>query len=53
MLYKFDLDHEIVEAAQNICCVKGEGPVDHSRVTRWFKKFCSLLQEPWQSGKVR
>ena len=25
---------------KNICCVKGEGAGDHSRVTRWFKKFC-------------
>ena len=24
-----------------ICCVKSEGTVDHSTVTRLFKKFCS------------
>ena len=24
---------------KNICCVKGEGAVDHSTVSRWFKKF--------------
>ena len=28
-----------MEAAENICCAKGEGTVDHSTVTIWFKKF--------------
>ena len=27
-------------ATKNIFSVKGEGAVDHSKVTRWFKKFC-------------
>ena len=31
MLYKFE----------NICCVKGEGAVYHSIVTKWFKIFHS------------
>ena len=30
-----------MEASKNICCVKSESTVDHSTVTRWFKKFCS------------
>ena len=33
--------YNAVEAAKNICCVKGEGAVDDSTVTRWFKTFCS------------
>ena len=41
MLYESKLGHNIVEATKNICCAKGEGAVDHSTITRWFKKFCS------------
>ena len=29
-----------MEVTKNICCVKGEGAVNHSSVTRLFKKFC-------------
>ena len=40
MLYKFELDHNtVVETTKNICYIKGEGAIDHSTVTRWFKKF--------------
>ena len=39
ILYKFELSHDTVEATKNICCAKDEDGVDHSRVTRWFKKF--------------
>ena len=39
--YKFKLGHNTEEVTKNICCVKGEGVVDHSTVTRWFKKFHS------------
>ena len=28
-----------MEAIRNICCTKGEDTIDHSIVTRWFKKF--------------
>ena len=30
-----------MEATKNICCVKGEGAIYCSTLTRWFKKFCS------------
>ena len=40
MLYMFELCHNIAKATENICCVKGEGSVDHSTVTRGLKKFC-------------
>ena len=40
MLYKSELGHNTAEVTKNIGCVKGEGTVDHSTVTRWFKKFC-------------
>ena len=40
MLYKFELNYNTGESTKNICCSKGEGTVDHSRVTRWLKKFC-------------
>ena len=38
MLYEFKLGHK--KNPKNICA-KGDGIVDHSIVTRWFKKFCS------------
>ena len=40
MLYEFQLGHITVETTQNICCVKSEGKVDQSTVSRWLKKFC-------------
>ena len=40
MLYEFKLKHSASEPSKNICCVKGEGAVDHSTVTNCFKKFC-------------
>ena len=41
MIFKLELGHNAVEAAKNICCVKGEGTVDHITVTSWLKKFHS------------
>ena len=41
MLYKFKLDYNALEATKIIFCMKGESTVDHSTVTRSFKKFCS------------
>ena len=38
MLYEFKLGHNAVEAAKNISYIKSKGSVDHSTVTRWFKK---------------
>ena len=31
----------IMGSTKIICFAKSEGTVDHSRVTRWFKKFCT------------
>ena len=28
-----------LESDKSICCVKGKSAIDHSAVTRWFKKF--------------
>ena len=41
MLYKFELEHNDIEATKSNCYVKSEDAVDHSTVTRWFEKFCS------------
>ena len=38
-LYELELAHNAAEATKNICCVKGEGTVDNSTVTKSFKKF--------------
>ena len=32
ILYEFELGHNTVESTKNICCMKGEGVVDHTRV---------------------
>ena len=53
MLNKFEQDDNTEEAAKKISCVKRAGPVDYSTVTRKFKKFDSILQELWRSGKGR
>ena len=34
MLYEFKLGHNAIEAAKIIFCMKGEGSVNHSTVTR-------------------
>ena len=39
MLYYFEVGQNAAETTKNICWAKGEDTVDHSRVTRWFKKF--------------
>ena len=39
MLHKFEQSHNTAEATENIYCAKGQGAVDHTTVTRWFKKF--------------
>ena len=56
MLYKFELGHNIVEATKKICCAKGEGAVDHSKVARWFKKFylgCKNFDDQAKSSKPK
>ena len=50
--YECKLDHNAaVETTKNICCVKGEGSVDHNN--QMVQKILLGLQEPQQSGKVR
>ena len=44
MFYKFTLGHNTTEATKNICYVKIEGAINHSTVSRCFKKFCSGCQ---------
>ena len=39
MIYEFDLGHNSGESIKNIYSAKDEGAVDHSTVTRLFKKF--------------
>ena len=54
-LYEFELGHNATEATKNIC-VKSEGTVDHSTVTRWIKKFYLGWMNPndqVQSGKLK
>ena len=41
MFYEFELGHKAAEASKNICCAWGESALDHTRVMKWFKKFCS------------
>ena len=41
MIYEFGLGRNAMETTKNIWCAKDEGTVDHSTVTRWFKKFHS------------
>ena len=53
MLHKFELGHNAMEATKNIRCVKGEGTVDHSIVTKWSKKFCSGCKKFDDQAKVK
>ena len=39
MLYEFEMGHNAMKVTKIIYCAKGEGTVDCSMVTRWFKKF--------------
>ena len=45
VLYEFELDHNPSDPTKNICCVKGEGTVGHTIVTRLLKKFCLVCKE--------
>ena len=56
MLHKFELGHKAAEATKNICCVKSEGAIDHSIVTRGFKKFhsgCKNLENQAELGRPK
>ena len=41
MLNKFELGHHAMEATKNISWVKDDDAVDHSLISRWFKKIIS------------
>ena len=47
----------IIEATKNISChAKGKCAVDHSTVTKWFKKFCiccKKLNDHTRSGRPK
>ena len=56
MLYEFRLDYKTAEATKNICCVKSDGTVDHSMVTRLFKNFllgCKNFDNQARSGRPK
>ena len=38
---------------KNICCVEGEGAIDHSTVTRWIKKFCKNINNQARLGRPK
>ena len=40
MLYEFKVGHNAMEATKKVCCIERKGPINHSTVTRWLKKFC-------------
>ena len=53
MLYKFDMDHNTVEATKNNSYAKSEGAVNHSTLTRRLKKLqlgCKNLNNQVRSG---
>ena len=55
MLYEFELGYNVVQAIKNICCVKGEGAVDHNTVTNWLRNFacCKNLDYQARSGRPK
>ena len=56
MLYGFKLSHNTAEVTKNICYAKDEGAVDHSTVTKWFKKFhsgCKSLINQASSSRIQ
>ena len=44
IVYAFKLCHNAVKATKILCGTKDKIAIDHSTVTRWFKKFCSGFQ---------
>ena len=56
MLFEFEMYCNAAVATKKICCVKGEGLVDYSTVTRWFKKFnsgCKNLNNQAKQGRSK
>ena len=47
------MNSNTMEVTQNICCLKGEGAVCHTRVTRSFKKFCSGCKNLDNQGDIK
>ena len=48
--------YNTTETTKNICCVKGEGAVDHSTVSKRFKKFhlgCKNLNNQARLGRAK
>ena len=44
---------DIAESIKSVCCTKSEGAVDHTKITKWFKKFpfgCKKLNNQLKSG---
>ena len=53
MLNKFGHSHKPREATIDICFMKDEDTVDHSIVTRWFQKFCSVFKNVSNQARPR
>ena len=56
MLCEFELELNTTVAIKNICCLKGEGAVDHNTVIRWLQKFClrcKNLDDQAKSGRPK
>ena len=56
MLHEFKLGRNATKATKSICCAKDEGVIDHSILTKWFKKFCSgykNLNKQERSGRPK
>ena len=54
MIYGFQPGHNAMETIKNICCVKVEGPVNHTTLTKWSKKFhsdCNNLNDQTRSNR--
>ena len=43
MLYKFKLGYNTLKTSKNICYANGEVAVDHSTISRWWKKLFLIL----------
>ena len=55
-LHKFGLGNNVAEETLNFCCAKGESAVNHSIVTRVFKKCrldCKILDDQAKPDKPK
>ena len=56
MLYEFELSNNAIEPTKSMRYAKDKGAVDHSTVTRWFKKFslgCKKLNNQAMPGRPK